>query len=129
MGQDSKLSLYQKILGDDFGKLPLVFQKMHGTPKATFAKGTVTVSNGKHWLAKIARPFLPIPAKGTYPLILKVSPSPKGEVWERKFPKHNMCSLQYLYKGVFYEKFGIFTLVLISFLLKKACFFLVSNNI
>jgi hypothetical protein len=106
MGENEFLSLYQKILGTQFDNLPAVFQKMHGSPKSTFAEGNVLVEYGTHFLAKLCTPFMPIPPKGNYPLVLEIRRNEKGEEWLRKFPKHSMSSIQYLKKDCFYEQFG-----------------------
>jgi len=106
MGKNELLSLYQKILGTQFDKLPNVFQKMHGTLKPSFAKGDVLVEYGTHFLAKLCTPFMPIPPKGNYPLLLEIHRDGAGEKWIRKFPASSMSSIQYLKNNRFYEQFG-----------------------
>ena len=106
MGKNERLSLYQKILGTQFDQLPKVFQEMHGSSKSTFAEGNILVEYGTHFLAKLCTPFIPIPPKGNYPLILEIYRKEKGEEWLRKFPKHSMSSTQYLKSNYFYEQFG-----------------------
>ena len=106
MGKNKSLGLYQKVLGTQFDQLPKVFQEMHGSSKSTFAEGNILVEYGTHFLAKLCTPFMPIPPKGKYPLVLEIHRNEKGEEWVRKFPKHSMSSTQYLKNNDFYEQFG-----------------------
>lgn len=106
MGKSQSLILYQRVLGNRFQELPIVFQKMHGASKSTFAQGNVLVEYGTHFLARMSRPFMPIPPKGTYPLRLEIHRTAKGEEWLRKFPEHEMTSFQYVKNNCLYEQFG-----------------------
>lgn len=106
MGKNESLSLYQKILGTQFDELPKVFQEMHGSSKSTFAEGNMLVEYGTHFLAKLCTPFMPVPPKGRYSLVLEIHRNEKGEEWLRKFPKQSMSSTQYLKNNCFYEQFG-----------------------
>lgn len=103
---EQKLSVYQQVMGHDFYKMPVVFRKIHSGQYPISAEGQMEVLYGKSILAKICKPFLPMPPAGTYTLKLEIVEHKKGEEWVRTFPQKNMRSIQYCCKGKLYEQFG-----------------------
>lgn len=79
-------SLYQRVLGGDFDRLPEVLRRFHGAPSGATARGTFRVERGagrvRNWLA--TRAGLPLPGEAVA-LRLDVTVQGDEELWTRTF--------------------------------------------
>lgn len=107
----SSQTLYQRLLGEDFNRLPSILQRFHSLPHGGKASGSVTVIYSGSWLrnASVARSLLRLPPPGeNIPLSLEVLPQGARELWIRRFGReqHRLLTLQWQEDGFLIEKSG-----------------------
>ena len=106
------MSLYQRLLGADYDRLPPVLRAFHAGPG--IVRGRVRITRGaggplRHLAAALAR--LPPPAEDA-DVTLTVTPEGSGERWERRFGGARLDTRQWEKGGRLWERLGPLTLVL-----------------
>lgn len=87
-------SLYERVLGDAWTRLPDAVRVLHDG--AVSAEGRARVDRGDSPLAKLAGAMMSFPpASEDVPLRVTFEQTPRGEVWRRTFGAHSFRSLQY----------------------------------
>jgi predicted DCC family thiol-disulfide oxidoreductase YuxK len=78
--------LLRNILGDRFGDMPEVVQRMHGIERTQHAVGTSRVMGGMNPLSRLVRVVvgLPAPARRA-PVHVRFAKRPNCEEWDRRF--------------------------------------------
>lgn len=100
-------SLYQRVLGADYAKLPLILQQFHSLPEGGCAAGIIAVEQGEGVLRHLAASILRLPkAGGKIPLRLQVVPQDDREVWIRHFDGQRLETLQWQEGSCLVEKAG-----------------------
>src|SRR5262249_42896075 len=102
------LPLYQRVLGDDFERLPPVLRRFHGGTEGGRARGVFRVTRGagrlRNWLAN--RMGLP-PAGGRIPIVLAVRVEGEREYWGGQFEgSAPLKTVQWLKRGQLRESAG-----------------------
>lgn len=78
-------SLYQKVMGPGFQKLPASLQKLHSVIRDAGFHGGAQVTGGTNPLAKLAAKIFGFPATGQHDLHVHIAADDKGETWVRSF--------------------------------------------
>ena len=100
-------TLYQRLLGKDFSKLPVILQQFHGLPEGGCADGVISVERGAGVLRHVAAQFLGLPNAGKeVPLRLQVIPEDGREIWIRHFDGQSLKTLQWQEGSYLVEKAG-----------------------
>lgn len=95
--------IYQRLLRDDFEKLPRALRLFHSAPGGGRASGTVTVRHASGLLARL----LDFPPSGeNVPLQLEVVAGENEEVWIRRFGGAVRRSVQRCAGDLLREEFG-----------------------
>jgi len=101
-------TLYQRILGERFSKLPPALQQFHGQVEGGCAKGTVTVECGRGILRHGMAALLRLPPPGQeIPLQLEVVTENGCERWIRHFGDYCLDTLQWQEGSLLIEKAGL----------------------
>jgi hypothetical protein len=115
---NSKDTLYQRVLGEEFAHLSPTLREFHGLPHGGQAQGVVCVRHGcgivRHTVAKLLR----LPPEGERIVVhLQVQPQENCEIWVRHFDGVPVQTVQWQRGALLIEKAG------------PLCFaFRVSNN-
>jgi len=100
-------TLYQRLLGDDFHRLPPALQQFHSAPHGGCAAGKVTVERNAGVLRRIAANLLHLPDAGDgIELRLQVIPVENKEHWIRHFNRQRLETLQWQEGEYLIEKAG-----------------------
>lgn len=100
-------TLYQRVLGQDFFRLPRVLQQFHGLPQGGSAIGRVTVERNAGWFHHAAARLLHLPNAGEdVALHLQVIPQDNTERWIRQFGGQSVETLQWQEGKYLMEKAG-----------------------
>ncbi len=107
---DLELTLYQRALGADFGRLPPILQRFHRRRQGGIASGSVEVIRGSGLLARFfgSRLKLP-PAARRLPVELRIQVDGTREKWLRRFgsvPETRLDAVQYLEEDLLVERVG-----------------------
>ncbi len=78
-------SLYEKVMGPKFQKLPTSIQKLHSVIRDAGFHGEARVTGGKNPLAKLAAKIFGFPSAGQHDLHVHIAADEKGETWARSF--------------------------------------------
>lgn len=90
-------SLYQRLLREDFARLPPVLRKFHGSESGGLAIGIATITRKRDRTSTaLARLFGLPPAGADVPVQLVVIPERNGERWVRSFGGHEVTSFQWI---------------------------------
>ena len=101
-------TLYQRILGERFSRLPPALQQFHGQVKGGCAEGTVTVERGRGILRRGLAALLRLPPPGQeIPLQLEVVTENGCERWIRHFGDYCLDTLQWQEGSLLVEKAGL----------------------
>ncbi len=101
------LSMYEKVLGDDYAKLPAAVQRFHRLRGRTVLNGWVETQAPKSALAKVLAACLGTPrSSSSGPIRFELSASPAEETWTRHFPAQTMTSRMRLVDGHIREQLG-----------------------
>lgn len=104
---EASATLYQRVLGRDFAKLPGVLQQFHGNLEGGFATGTLVVERGAGIARGLMGKLLNLPDPGTQVrLRLQVIPEGGKERWIRHFGHKRIESLQWQEGPYLFEKVG-----------------------
>jgi hypothetical protein len=100
-------SLYRRLLGDDFDRLPPALRDFHDVERERHFRAVFRITRGRGWvrglLCRLGR--LP-PAGAEVPLRLRVVPEGERERWVRDFGGHRMESVQWAAGGLMHESLG-----------------------
>jgi hypothetical protein len=103
----AELTLYQRVLGAKYERLSPRLRRFHAARQEIRVEGAFSVARGAsrlgNWLTD--RSGFPRTA-AELPVLLRVSPSPTGEIWHRIFGAHTIDSWQGQRAGLFVERFG-----------------------
>lgn len=103
----SSQTLYQRVLGEDFARLPPVLQRFHSLTGRGCATGTVAVEHGAGVLRHSAATILRLPYEGQkVRLRLEVIPQGSSELWIRHFDHQRLETLQWQEGPYLVEKAG-----------------------
>ncbi len=111
-------TLYRRVLGDDFGKLPKQIRDMH--TRAFRATGRADIVRGRSLLARLICAFSRLPATGLgVPVVTTFDPIEGGERWTRVFNNESFqTDIMFDDKtsGALTERFGpfVFTLKMLA---------------
>ena len=101
-------SLYRRILGDQFDKLPVVLRNFHDLPEGGRGAGRFQIERGAGLLAGVLGLLLRFPVAGTNVLMtLDVSVEGDRERWIRDFGGRRLKSIQWVQGGSLIEKAGL----------------------
>ncbi len=78
-------SLYQRVMGSEFTKLPSSLQKLHSVVRDGGFHGKAQVTNGTNPLAKLAAKIFGFPSAGEHDLNVHIAVDDTGETWTRRF--------------------------------------------
>ncbi len=89
-------TLYQRILGNDYFKLPNILQQFHSLSEGGCAVGIISVERSEGIIHRIAAQLLQLPSPGKeIPLRLEVIPDDGKEIWIRHFDGQRLMTLQW----------------------------------
>ncbi|MEP2103895.1 MAG: DUF4166 domain-containing protein [Parasphingorhabdus sp.] len=101
-------SLYRKVMGQDFKKLPASLEKLHTVIRDAGFHGEAEVSRGKNPLAGLAAKIFGFPAAGKHDLHVHIKVDSKGETWTRSFSGKKFSSRLQKTDRHLTENFGLF---------------------
>lgn len=104
-------SLYQRVLGDAYARLPATVQALHAPGAAQRWVGQAQVERGRGVLSRVLGRIFGFPAAAAnVPVTVQFSPEAGGERWTRTFNGQRFSSLQTEGKGrdeaLLVERFG-----------------------
>ena len=103
-------TLYRRVLGAAFDRLPPPVQALHDNPSRVAASGICTVERGGHPLARLLAGLFGFPPAGEgVPLRVVVEAHGGRERWAREFGSRRLTSLQGEVPGrpgLLFERFG-----------------------
>jgi hypothetical protein len=101
-------SLYRRLLGPDFDRLPPALRRFHDASGGASAAGVVCVRRGGPPVARAVARILRLPPEGDrVDVRLRVTAENDGrECWERMFAAHRLRTTQWLERGRLVERVG-----------------------
>jgi hypothetical protein len=104
-------SLYRRLLGPDFDRLPLALRVFHDAAGGGSGAGAFRVQRATRLVGRIAARALRLPPERDQVLVaLRVTVDGGGELWERTFGTHQLRTRQWLEDGRLFERLGAATL-------------------
>jgi hypothetical protein len=104
-------SLYRRLLGRDFDRLPLALRAFHDAAGGGSGAGVFRVRRASNPVARSVARILGLPPEGDdVPVTLRVTVENGGELWERTFSAHRLRTRQWLEGGRLIERLGAVTL-------------------
>ena len=108
-------SLYRRVLGSAWSRLPATLQAMHSVQNTATVAGRADVRRGKGLLARLVAAMIRFPAAGTeIPVEVRFDVREGRETWTRRFAGRTFQSEQFAgsgrYERLICERFGPFTL-------------------
>jgi hypothetical protein len=86
-------TLFQRILGDAFSRLPPRVRMLHEAQATRVYQGRADIERGRGWIARIFSAAISLPVAGTrVPLDVTIAIVPAGENWIRNFEGRLMSS-------------------------------------
>jgi hypothetical protein len=108
------VSLYRRLLGPDFDRLPPALRAFHDSAAGGSGAGVFRVRRGTRSVARVAARGLRLPPEGDHvPVTLRVAAKDGRELWERTFATrrlHTLRTRQWLEGGRLLERVGAATL-------------------
>lgn len=105
-------TLYHRVLGDQFDRLPAVLREFHDRPDGGRGSGRFLIERGPGLIARLACALARFPAAGTdVPMTLSVSVAGDRERWIRDFGGRGLASVQWLEDGLLIERAGLLRFV------------------
>ena len=99
--------LFSQVLGDSFGQLPEVTQRLHRGWPAVIARGSATVLPATSIPGRILAKIFGLPATaGEVPLEVIIESRDGREYWTRRFGAHQMRSVMRVKGSLLEESFG-----------------------
>jgi hypothetical protein len=103
-------SLYRRLLGPDFDRLPPVLRAFHDAAGGGSGAGVFRVQRGGGAAARTLARALRLPPGGEHvPVALRVTAENECELWERTFGTRRLCTRQRVDAGRLIERFGAAT--------------------
>lgn len=103
----SRLSLFEKVLGDGYARLPAAVQRFHRLSGHTVLHGWVETQAPETLLARALAVCLGAPrSASTGPIRFELTSGPAEETWTRYFPTRTMTSCMRLVAGHVEESLG-----------------------
>ncbi len=100
-------SLYRRLLGEAFDRLPATLRDFHDVERERHFTATFRITHGKGWLRGLFRNLGGLPRAGeAVPVRLRVTPEGERERWRRDFAGHKLESLQWERDGLMVEALG-----------------------
>lgn len=106
-------SLYLKVIGERFYRLPQAIQDLHtfapNDSKQSFKKwkGQSNILRSTGWFNTIIAHCMNWPVGGEKVCTtVAIFQNKNGESWHRQFAEHKFCTYQYYKKGCLYERVG-----------------------
>jgi hypothetical protein len=101
-------SLYRRLLGPDFDRLPPALRRFHDASGGGSAAGVVRIQRGGRLATRAVARMLRLPAEGDrVDVTLRVTVQKDGrERWERAFGAHRLRTTQWLERGRLIERVG-----------------------
>lgn len=88
-------TLYQRVLGADYDRLPEVLKRFHGAPRGGSVAGSLRIERGAGWLRGLLASLGGLPPAGeSVPLRLDVSVQGDEEHWTRSFGRTQLHTRQ-----------------------------------
>lgn len=107
----SAVSLYRRLLGPDFDRLPAALRGFHDTTTGGSGTGVVRIVRGVGAWARAVANALRLPPPGDRVAVaLQVTVRNEHELWGRRFGEYEMQTTQWLERGHLLERFGAATL-------------------
>jgi hypothetical protein len=104
-------SLYRRLLGPDFERLPPALRAFHDSAGGGSGAGVFRVRRSTRPVARVAARALRLPPEGDHVLVtLRVAVENGRELWERTFTTHRLRTRQWLEGGRLLERVGAATL-------------------
>lgn len=104
-------SLYRRLLGDDFDRLPASLRDFHDVERERLFEATFRVTRGTGRLRRFVGWLGRLPPEGeAVPMRLRVVPLGGSERWERDFGGHPLHSVQWKRGPLMVEQIGPWTL-------------------
>jgi len=104
-------SLYQQLLGDDYGNLPPEQRHFHALLGRHCFHGQAEITCGRHPLTRLAAMIMGLPRRDArVPLRFELEAGPEGEIWTRHFGPQVMTSVLRARQGVLVERLGVMIL-------------------
>jgi hypothetical protein len=103
--------LYQRVLGDAYGRLPAEIRAMHDVHTATAAEGRARVQRGSSLLARLVTALIGFPKTNSdTPVRVEFRVMQDAETWLRSFGSERFASRQFAgsgqSEGLLWERFG-----------------------
>lgn len=103
-------TLYRRILGDQFDRLPAALREFHDRPHGGRGAGRFLIERGPGLVASIACAVARFPSPGTdVPMTLNVTVRGDRERWVRDFGGRGLNSVQWHHSGLLVERAGPWT--------------------
>lgn len=105
-------SLYKRILGPQYEKLPVVVQELHNYEGSSIYRGECRVERGTNMISNLCATILSLPKAGeAVPVEVKFKQEGEKEHWQRSFDGQPFRSLQWQKNNLLYERLNLTTLV------------------
>lgn len=107
--ENTRMSLYQRVLAARFSQLPTEIQRMHGPiDDVRLVTGECTVESAKSWLGRFMAYLTRLPhSDGVFPVKVQFTELDGREKWERWFGSHHMVSTQWQNASQLMERVGV----------------------
>lgn len=100
--------LYQRVMGDDFARLPPAVRDMHILAGAALAEGRATVTRGANPFARIVARLVGFPPAGQdVPVTVRFLARDGRETWVRQFGASGFSSELCQLGGLMVERLGV----------------------
>jgi Domain of unknown function (DUF4166) len=107
------MSVYRRLLGDQFAILPPALQALHGGREAAEWRGQADVEQGASWLARLLASLFRLPPAGlAQPLTVMFEPIGDREIWTRNFGSRQFRSVQFAVGRQLHEIIGVSRLIM-----------------
>jgi hypothetical protein len=104
-------SLYRRLLGSDFDRLPPTLQRFHDVTTEWHGHAQFRITRGRGWLRNVLADLGGLPPAGEdVPLRLRIVAEDDRERWIRHFGQHRLESVQRAWRGLLVESIGGVTL-------------------
>lgn len=100
-------SLYRRLLGRDFDRLPAALRRFHDAAGGGSGAGVFRVQGSARATARAVARALRLPPEGDHVAVaLRVTAKHERELWERTFGTRQLCTTQWLEGGRLVEGSG-----------------------
>lgn len=104
-------SLFHRLLGDAFERLPVGIRSVHSGAASAWFSGRCAIVRGQGWLARLAAALAGMPAAAdAVPVRIQIAADPGGETWNRYFGERLLRSRMRAHRGLLVERLGLLTI-------------------